>query len=218
MRLFFLALFFLSGNVQGSNEMKCLGWFLKSGVLPDDPGCSLKCSITPVDMATFECPSSCSDLCSKSIADHILVYSPRLTEGDKIVISRMPFEALSVFLIKQRVEHLSEKIFKNPGREDESDAFRHFVWSVLLAQELGVSKAKVFLDAHEQDKTQTDAERRMDLANNEAGIKYFEATSSDSVRIEIDRAEGEALRRLRQKALVVNRPKLKQIPGGYYSK
>ncbi|MEQ1877593.1 MAG: hypothetical protein ABL958_13190 [Bdellovibrionia bacterium] len=34
---------------------------------------------------------------------------------------------------------------------DESDAFRHFVWAGLLANEFGRERAKEFLDAHETD-------------------------------------------------------------------
>lgn len=194
----------------------CLGWFLKSGLAPKAEDCELKCSITPVDMGTFSCTSQCESLCSKNVAEQILSYIPRLTEGDRLIISKMPYEAYKVFLAKERVDKLTNKIFKKSRSQDESDAFRHFVWSVLLAQELGVDKAKSFLIAHEQDSTQSKNEKDMDLYNNDQGISYF--IKNKNKKIELIDIEREALDRLRKKKLKVIRPQFKKIPGGYYSR
>lgn len=209
------ALFLYSCPLQ-ANE--CLGWFLRSGLTPKTNDCELKCSVTPVDLGNFSCPSQCSDLCSKSLADHVLAYVPRLTEGDKAIVAKMPYEAYKVFVAKEKVDKLTSQVFKNPGRKDESDAFRHFVWSVLLVQEIGTDKARMFLEAHEIDTTQSNQEKEMDLFNNDQGIKFSVENKKNGKSLELDEIEKEGLLRLRQKKLKVISPRLKEIPRGYYSK
>jgi len=174
--------------------------------------------MSPVDMGTFACTDECEDLCSKSIADHILVYVPRLTEGDKVSSGKMPMEAIRVFAAKQEVDRLTDRIFQKKNKNDESDAFRHFVWSTLIAKSIGIEKAKVFLDAHEEDSTQTQNEKQMDLENNRQGLEYFKSTMSSGKAIELDQIEKEALKRLTEKKLRVISPKYDKIPDGYYSK
>ncbi len=201
-----------------SHADSCLEWFLKSGLAEKKEDCELKCLITPVDMGSFSCNSQCENLCSKDLSEHILTYAPRLTEGDKVVISKMPYEAYKVFLAKEKVDRLVVNIFKKPSRKDESDAFRHFVWSTLIAQEIGIKKARIFLTAHEQDSTQSKSEKDMDVLNNNAGLTYFTNSSKKNNKLELIDIEEEALERLRQKKLKVLKPKFKKIPGGYYSK
>ncbi len=196
----------------------CLSWFLKSGLASKPEDCQLRCSITPVDMETFSCPLECENLCSKSLTDHFLNYVPRLTEGDKVIITKMPYEAYKVFIAKEKVDKITSQIFKNPGREDESDAFRHFVWSFLLAQELGPDKALLFLNAHEEDSTQSSPEKDMDIFNNKQGLDFYKSIKKSGQSLEIDKLEKEALARLKQKKLKVLKPRYSDnIPGGYYS-
>lgn len=57
----------------------------------------------------------------------------------------------------------STPIASHGSIDDESDAFRHFVWAALLTKELGKARAKEFLDAHETDPDQPHIERQMDL-------------------------------------------------------
>jgi hypothetical protein len=54
---------------------------------------------------------------------------------------------------------------------DEGDAFRHCYWSALLARDIGFSKAKKFLDAHESPCDNPVGEKMMDLTNNEVGLR-----------------------------------------------
>lgn len=208
--------FLLLVQTQISYANDCFNWFLQSGLAAKGKDCELKCSVTPVDMGTFSCTAECSELCSKTVSERILNYVPRLTDGDKIAITKMPYESYKVFKAKQKVDKLTVKIFKNPGRKDESDAFRHFVWSVLLAQDLGTTKAQIFLNAHEEDPTQSKKEKEMDLFNNEQGLTFFKAKAD--LDLELSQIEKEALTRLKQKKLKVLEPKLDKIPGGYYSK
>lgn len=69
----------------------------KFSLAPKLTDCELKCAMSPVEMGTFICPSQCDDLSSKTMTEQILVYVSRLTDGDKIVTSKMPYEALKVF-------------------------------------------------------------------------------------------------------------------------
>lgn len=137
-----------------------------------------------------------------------------------MVIAKMPYEAYRVFLAKEKVNTLTGKIFKSGMRKDESDAFRHFVWSVLLAQDIGVEKAQIFLTAHEQDSTQDQSEKKMDEYNNKQGISFFldYKKSASKEILELDKIEAEALNRLKKKKLKVLKSRFKQIPEGYYSK
>lgn len=198
----------------------CLGWFINSGLASKSSECELKCAVTPVDMDTFSCTNDCQQLCSKDLSEQILNYVPRLTEGDRIVIAKMPYQAYKVFLAKEKINKLAGNIFKKTQRKDESDAFRHFVWSCWLAEEIGLEKAKIFLMAHEQDSTQSKAEKEMDLYNNEQGLLYFKEYKKKSKGrpLELDKIEGEALNRLRAKKLKILVSRFEKIPGGYYSK
>ncbi len=168
-------------------------------------------------MDTFSCSDQCEDLCSKTTLEQVLNYVPRLTEGDKVVISKMPYEAWKVFLAKEKADKLTLNIFKHSNRRDESDAFRHFLWSTLLAQELGIKKARIFLSAHEEDSTQSKAEKEMDIFNNDQGLTFFTSLKKKD-SLDIRDIEKEALLRLRNKRLKVLKSRFKIIPGGYYSK
>ncbi|MCB0390383.1 MAG: hypothetical protein KDD58_03780 [Bdellovibrionales bacterium] len=196
---------------------ECLSWFIKSGLTPKTEECQEKCLITPVDMSSFSCPLDCEELCSKSTLEKMLKYAPRLTEGDKLLVANKPLEAFKVFQAKDKVDKLTKNIFGKMSREDESDAFRHFVWSVLLAKELGIKKAEIFLNAHEEDSTQSKAEKEMDLFNNKKGIDFFKKSIESNNPLELSDIEKEGLNKLRNKQLRVNKPRLKSIPGGYYS-
>jgi hypothetical protein len=56
--------------------------------------------------------------------------------------------------------------------DDKADAFRHFVWSGLVAHEIGYDKAKEYLDAHEEFHKNSQEAKDMDLFNNNKGLAY----------------------------------------------
>ncbi len=212
--LIFVGVLIFAGQAYAND---CLDWFLKAGLAAKMDDCEIMCAVTPVDMGTFSCPSQCENLCSKSVTEQILSYVSRLTEGDKVVIAKMPLESIQVFEAKEVVDKLTSRIFKKEGKNDESDAFRHFVWSVLIAQKIGAEKAKTFLDAQEEDSTQSKQEKEMDLANNAYGLDFFKSRGKSGGALELDEIEKEALRRLEQKKLRVLSSTYPKIPGGYYS-
>lgn len=202
-------------------DENCSKWFAATGIKPNSPNCEASCSSTIVDMDSFSCTNQCDILCKTNLpkpAIKPLSYLKRLTDGDKTAISKYPKEAIQVFAAKEKADDLTIKVFKKEGKNDESDAFRHFVWSALLVKELGVEKAKYFLDAHENDPSQPKQEKDMDIKNNQRGVDYAVKNINDKQSLELNKIEQAALDELRNKQLVVLSPKFKNIPDGYYSK
>ncbi len=97
------------------------------------------------------------------------IYYPGLTPAENKLIKKYPIDALTVYLQKNIAENSSSRNFPDQSLNDESDAFRHFIWSGLLTKELGVNKAREFLDAHEEDPAQPENQKKMDLFNNNRG-------------------------------------------------
>lgn len=63
----------------------------------------------------------------------------------------------------------TKKKYGKQGHNDESDAFRHAMWNCHMARQIGASEAKKFADAHEENASQPEGEKKMDLHNNQAG-------------------------------------------------
>lgn len=105
----------------------------------------------------------------------------------------------------------STRNFPDQGLNDESDAFRHFIWAGLLAKELGSEKAKTFLDTHEASPLQVATERDMDLFNNEKGQLAAQDLITGN-KWSLKNLEQAGLDALRAGQLKVVKPGLK-IPG-----
>lgn len=90
---------------------------------------------------------------------------------------------------------------------DESDAFRHFIWAGLLTKELGTEKAKNFLQAHEEDPDQPTNERDMDLHNNNRGQQATLKLIKEN-NWSLEKLEAKGLDELRSKQLEVLKPGL----------
>lgn len=196
-------------------EDDCIDWFQRSKAKPGSPDCDMRCALNPTDMATFTCPSRCDDLCKPSSGSpklQALVFYPGLTDEERSLVSINPKEALVVFKQKNRAEAATDKYFPGGRFNDESDAFRHFVWAGLLVKELGAERAQLYLDAHEKNPSQPPNERAMDLANNRGGIlaaqKLLKLGQLNQTEI-----EKVGLEALRKKELVVLSPGL-SIPKG----
>ncbi len=95
------------------------------------------------------------------------------------LIKEFPLEALDVYLQAEKARTSVLKYFPKDGEDDESDAFRHFVWAGLLSQSLGPDLAKRFLDAHESDGLKSHdlhykQASEMDTANNRTALEAAE--------------------------------------------
>lgn len=95
----------------------------------------------------------------------------RLNEAEQELLSRYPFRLPVLFAIQAYAENVSrltaERIDQFPR-----DAYRHLVWSYLLAREYGAEFARLVTDAHEVGETGNTPEKTaMDLHNNALGIE-----------------------------------------------
>lgn len=111
-----------------------------------------------------------------------------LTESEKKLCIRYPFDALKVNTAKNIATNQTEIKFGRSGLGDKSDAFRHGIWNAEMTILIGKEKAELFATAHEdKDVTGTEpdgfpktAHRDMDLHNNEIGRNLGEKNKDAS--------------------------------------
>jgi len=186
----------------------CESKFLASGIKPGTKDCETSCAILPVDLGDFNCSMACEDFCKTYVSpDMIEKYVPQkgLLPAEHSIIAKYPKEAFGIFKAKLSAEAATERLFGRNRKNDESDAFRHFVWSGLSAHEAGQEKAKLFLDTHETNPEQVKEEKEMDLANNKSGMTAA-SQFKDEPKLQ-EKLEKEALRLLKAKELSVLEPK-----------
>lgn len=155
----------------------CDTWFAKTKIKKDG-NCLNKCVVAKVDLSNFVCKNSCDHLCSTKIPV-AFVFSlsslyPGLTDAERALVAQKPKYSLIAYQQKANAESSCSELFGTNSTNDESDACRHFLWASFLTYELGSDAAQEFLNAHEQEATQPEKEKAMDLANNRAGILYAE--------------------------------------------
>lgn len=193
-----------------SLDSDCIKWFEKRKIQRDAKDCILKCAALKVDMGTFQCPDQCESLCSAKSEESLLgkfVLYPGLTPGEKQLVVKYPKQAYVVYKQKNITEQSTARNFPDQNLNDESDAFRHFLWAALVTKELGVSKAKEFLDAHEADPDQPSLERQMDEHNNTRGQAAARALIKEK-NWSLKNIEAKGLEELRSKYLQVLKPDL----------
>ena len=168
-----LAILVCAFRAHASEE--CEKWFLKSRVKAGTDRCLIDCSAIATDMSTFFCATHCDRFCKTYItpdnAKKIALYiDPRgLNKAEQSLSAKYPKDAMKVYFAKKSALNATRRIFSDSSRNDESDAFRHFVWAGLSSHELGPEKARAFLEAHEEGGLPTESE--MDTKNNESGMK-----------------------------------------------
>jgi hypothetical protein len=187
----------------------CLEWFAKAKIVPDEK-CEWKCASTRVNMGTFDCGAFCDELC-RLAKNRVTVtsapgYMPYLNSEEVKLVAKYPKQSWVVYQQKLLSEAATNRRFGRNDPDDESDAFRHFVWAALLARELGPDLAKTFLDAHEATEDTGSAARAMDLANNRAGLLAAEMLRKKNILSDSE-IEREAMLALKKKTLVVISPK-----------
>ncbi len=111
-----------------------------------------------------------------------------LTDSEKKLCIRYPFDALKVNIAKNIATSQTEAKFGANGLGDRSDAFRHGIWNAEMTVLIGREKAELFATAHEDkditgnesDGYPKTAHRDMDLHNNEVGRAIGEKNSGSS--------------------------------------
>lgn len=211
-RVFLVVFSIFSFSVNANQpDTDCADWFKASKVTAGAKACELDCATLVTDMRTFMCPNQCDMLCKitdkKNVLSKILFY-PGLTPAEKKLVEKNPEAALTAFTQKTRAEWSTGRNFPEQGLNDESDAFRHFLWAGLLTKELGPEKAKEFLDAHEANPLQPDSERAMDQFNNEKGSASAQNLILNK-KWSLENLEKDGLDSLKSKSLKVLSPGLK---------
>lgn len=100
-----------------------------------------------------------------------------LTDSEKKLCIRYPFDALKVNKAKDIATSQTVLKFGSNGLGDRSDAFRHGIWNAEMTVLIGKEKAELFATAHEDKEVSGNesdgypktAHRDMDLNNNEIG-------------------------------------------------
>lgn len=134
--ILFSLLFSLS-TLAAERDKDCLDWFNRSKIPVGSKDCELRCVTHMTDMGTFMCPDQCDILCKAKEADSTagkLIYYPGLTPAEKKLADKNPKDAITVFVQKTRAEWSAGRNFPDQGMNDESDAFRHFIWAGLLTK------------------------------------------------------------------------------------
>ena len=111
-----------------------------------------------------------------------------LTDSEKKLCIRYPFDALKVNKAKNIATSQTEAKFGTNGLGHRSDAFRHGIWNAEMTVLIGKERAELFATAHEdKDVTGTEsdgypktAHRDMDLHNNEVGREIGEKNKEAS--------------------------------------
>ncbi|MBN8554788.1 MAG: hypothetical protein J0L93_05030 [Deltaproteobacteria bacterium] len=204
----YVIIFLISSSTFALDKI-CIEWFTKANIQPGGK-CEWLCVSTPVDMSTFDCGGSCPELCKltseNTAISTVKLYIPYLNFEEIKLSTKHPKEAWIVYQQKLLAEKATLTQFGRDNPDDESDAFRHFVWAALLSKELSSELAKTFLDAHEADEDIKSIGRAMDLANNRAGLATAETLRKKNNLNQIA-IEKEAMKALKEKTLVIIRPR-----------
>ncbi len=96
-----------------------------------------------------------------------------LSRDEVTFCSSNALTCLKAYKLSWRAENLSIQIYPKSTTNDESDACRHYVWAILLSRDLGSADAESILNAHENNPSEAEDQKAMDLANNRLGLSQF---------------------------------------------
>ncbi len=168
----------LPGRIEAKVPSECQKWFEGSKAKPGTGrDCVMKCVSQPMGMETFYCGSYCDELCDREVIpkdDRYFRGTEYAACRDEFLTSaRHPTAMQTVKNARGRAFALTTENFRQNRADDESDAFRHFLWSALITMNEGSEIAEKFLEAHESCVTE-DAAQEMDRHNNRVGIEMAE--------------------------------------------
>ena len=104
----------------------------------------------------------------------------KLTEAERAYLRSYPMDAPLIWQAREFALAETIRLFGRNGRNDRSDAFRHCLWSAILARDIGSFHALRFSTAHELLATNPAAERTMDLHNNAIGLRIGASKASNA--------------------------------------
>ncbi len=106
------------------------------------------------------------------------IYS-RLNEEEKRYVVNNPVRSYVIKECKDDAERETERRFGYNGRNDETDAFRHCVWSGLISKRISQVEAIKFTTMHEMQDGNSFSEKSMDLHNNRVGADIGQEAGSE---------------------------------------
>ena len=118
-----------------------------------------------------------------------------LTDAELEVISKYPIQAPQMLNIRSYATEVSLDAASHDGTVPQ-DAYRHVLWSYLLAKRFGPELATEVTDAHEiGNTTNTEAEHRMDYHNNEVGFRYAAEGRREGDILHLTKTDPDVVRR-----------------------
>lgn len=94
-----------------------------------------------------------------------------LAQAEIDIVSTYPLRALDLMEITHTAKETARNTAVTQATVPE-DAYRHVLWSYLLARRFGPAFSQMVTDAHETAPGNTPAEHKMDYANNAVGRRY----------------------------------------------
>lgn len=116
-------------------------------------------------------------LSSNVIANKYDKYPPigNVSLEEAALVVKYPLDAANILGAAIEAENASNTYFKEEDQHNTRvDAFRHFVWAGLAANDSSLERARDFLSAHEEIPKNPAREKEMDLRNNEEGFNFFQ--------------------------------------------
>ena len=87
---------------------------------------------------------------------------------------------LKAYKLTWTAESLCKELYSYSDLNDETDAYRHYIWAFLLSKEVNIKNAETILSAHENNHLEQKDEKSIDLANNRLGqIDYEKSKDKD---------------------------------------
>lgn len=187
----------------------CEDWFNLLKIKKDE-NCESLCRVAKVDMATYMCHNQCEQLCKKTIIQPKENFYG-LTEDEIAFCKVNPVNCAIAYKQSWKAENICLDIYTFSDMNDESDACRHYVWSILLSREIGDKDAEIVLNAHENNPLEPKNEQGMDLANNRLGLLDFQR---DKNRFKTDLAIKDSfIKQLKSNKFVIIKPNYSQSGG-----
>lgn len=103
----------------------------------------------------------------------------RLNEEERKYVLMNPVRSFVIKECQDDAERETEQRFGYNGRNDETDAFRHCMWSGLISKRISHSEAMKFTTMHEMQDGNDFAEKSMDLHNNKVGAEIGQNVGSE---------------------------------------
>ncbi|MCB0368052.1 MAG: hypothetical protein KDD45_01105 [Bdellovibrionales bacterium] len=203
-------IFFVS--IQSKSD-ECTDWITKLGI-QDKSNCIPKCLSAETDLSTFTCPDKCQFLCEKtneSDTEYNLLKTYGLTEKEISYCNNNKIKCLQGYRLSWKAEKLCLTIYPQSSTNDESDACRHYTWSILMTKKIGLDSAESILNAHEDNPIEPENEKAMDLANNRLGLLFFSKFKTKNLTDE--EILNSFKKQLKENKLIILKPKYKKTGG-----